>query len=341
MGMAVTLVRAGVFGLAACLLPHEGFAGAQPSDAHSEQPNGGLVTGLKTPLARTGRLSRQDASSLVLGGRIAPGETIRTGHDGYVELVWGRRIFVAVREASEVMIEEVQDGHATVHLKEGGVRVAHAYRAGQPTDVVTIIAPTSRVATRGGIVEVDVSPRSSQLTLFTRLKEAFARMLDERHGPELIRILEGQARIEPSASPSGSQLLDAPLQVLVLSGSIADVTEVPARDAGPRLSADQRGITPGLIRERIIAAHREQAVREEEAIHKATAAEEMPAATQVDVRGTVLSTSFGLRPGIATSGSMAAAQPAPMPIPALVPTQSGGINSETLLRDILRAGRDR
>ncbi len=341
----MTTFAAMVIGLAAFFLSCQGSSSAQSSERRDiERPATGLITGLKGQLHAMVQPHQRDGRPLRLGDRIATGDVLRTGPDGYVELVWERRAFIAVREASQVILEELQDGHTHLRLKEGGVRVALAYRAGRPTDIVTVLTSTSRVMIRGGIIEVDVSPPSSLLTFFARVKDVFARMTSERQGPgaEIIKVIEGQARIESLASESTSQLVDARSQVLLLAGSIADLTELPMQETGLRLSAVQQESTPALIRQRIVGTHRQHALEEEDSIPKAGAADEFPSATQPDLRGAVLSTSLGIRPGTPSpSGAMTAAQPAPIPpIPSLVPTQSGGINSEILLRDILRGGRD-
>lgn len=311
----------------------------------AEQPPGGIVTGLAgqavTGIAADFRES-QRPQGLNLGDAVPPGRTIRTGQDGRVEIVWDHRALVTVQERSRITLDESQTGRTEVHVKEGAVRVALAYRAGRPTDFVTIVTPTSRVITRGGIVEVGI-PASSPSALSSPSTDTLLRRTSPRpvtSAPETVRIMEGQARIESLGSDARSQLLDARSQVQIVAGAVAGITELPpGLDKGTTLeaSAISRAI-PQPIKERMVALHVQHALDVEKSLQQSSApATEKPDVTQQDLRGTVLPTSLGV-PSIPAQQDTAGAsqqnvaprqQPVSPPPIAPIPTPPPQPNIET------------
>ncbi len=386
------IIFMGFIGAASVALPNFQTAiGAEP--ASPERQPSGIVTGLvgQPVIALATELKNsQPNRGLNLGDPVPAGRMIRTGQDSRVEIVWEHRALVTVQESSRVGIDESQRGRTEIQLKAGTVRVALAYRAGRPTDFVTIYTPSSRVVTRGGIVEVGVTA-SPRLTAFNRVTNTFVRRTSPRpsapEAAETVQILEGQARIEPLGSDARSQLIDARSQVQILGGTVAGIMELPVgMEQAPALEAAavNRAIPPP-IKERMIALHVQHALDVEKSLQSPAAVAEKPDVTQQDLRGTVLSTSLGVPGTVAPQETAGSTQtnvapppapvpnpvpppiapiptpapppvvetrttrtPSPAPIPDLArrtptpdvrttaPDQSGGLNSNRLMRDIMR-----
>ncbi len=340
-------------------IPHQALSAGQGADPRSApRPVSGLVTDVMGQPVAVSAAAQTDARALSPGDRVLAGNVLRTGRDDRVEIVWDRRAFLAVPERTELTIQEQQVGRTDVLLKEGSVHVALAYRAGRPTDMVTVLTPTSRVMTRGGIIEVKVTPPSSDLSFIARMTDAFVRITGSKPAvgtavpaaPETVTILEGQARIEPLNFPDQSQLIDARSQVRLVAGAVAGMIELPpGKEKGMAIAAmTPQTVTPAPITHRIVDRHVQHALEVERSIQKSAATEQKPDVTNPDVRGAVLPTSLGVPAASPQTGTAATQQtPASIPIPtlpppptptvsSLTPSQSGGINSDKLLKEILR-----
>ncbi len=344
-------------------IPHQALSAGQGADPRSAQhPVSGLVTDVMGQPVAVSAASQTDARALSPGDRVLAGDVLRTGRDDRVEIVWDRRAFLAVPERTELTIQEQQVGRTDVLLKEGSVHVALAYRAGRPTDMVTVLTPTSRVMTRGGIIEVGGAPPSSDLSFIARVTEAFVRITGSKPSaataatvsPEIVTILEGQARIEPLNSPDQSRLIDARSQARLVAGAVVGVIDLPpGKDRTMALAASvPQGTTPATITQLIVGRHVEHALEVERSLPKAAATGQKPDVTNPDLRGAVLPTSLGVpvtSPPAATANTSQSSipiptlsNPSPPPtVSSLAPSQSGGINTDKLLKDILRGDDDR
>lgn len=325
-----------------------------------QRPASGLVTGvIGQPQVESPASVRR---ALTPGDRIVAGDLVRTARGDRVEIVWDRRALLAVPELTELSIHEQQVGHTNLLLKEGQVHVALAYRAGRPTDVMTVQTPSSHVITRGGIVEIGVPLPGTHQSFIAKMTEAFVRITGSSPSvgangsasPEIVTLLEGQARIEPLNAPDRSQLMDAPSQVRLVAGAVAGVIDLPpgANKVMTLAASTPQIATPAPITQLIVGRHVEHALEVERSLPKSAGAEQKPDVTNPDVRGAVLPTSLGVPTTPSPSGGSTATQStAPVPtlpppsvttptISSLAPSQSGGINSDKLLKEILR-GDDR
>ncbi len=319
------------------------------------QSASGVITGLTgAPLLGTvGGATR----GLSLGDTVAVAEELRTGQDDILEILWDRRSLILIQPQSKVLIHESKTGQTEVSLRGGSVRVALAY-GGRPTDMVTVQTPSSRVFTRGGILEVDVLPPPP--SLFSRVASAFSKAgAPIGQTPlETVRVLEGQSGIEPltSTSPGQSQMLEAGVQARIAVGMVEQVAELPRNSAkGVGLAdTDRRQGTPGPLRQRLVNVHINHALEVERLMSaSAPSIDRSGTATGSDLKGAIVATSLGVptislaQPGT-TSGPVA---PVPSPgmtsplptlppvqvptITTLAPGQSGGFNSRNLLKEIL------
>lgn len=345
----------------------------------------GLITGLTgAPLRGTLDGATRD---LTLGNRVAVAEELRTGQDAILEILWDRRAVILVRPHSTVMIHESKPGQTVVSLGGGSVHVALAYNSGRPTDIVTVQTPSSRVFTRGGILEVDVLP--SAPSFFSRVASVFSKT-EAPIGPallETVRVVEGQSGIEPlTSSPKESQMLEAGVQARIAAGIVEQVGELPQNSAKSvgLADTDRRQGTPGPLKQRLVNVHITHALEVERLMSATSPAIDRPAPTTgSDLKGTIVATSLGVptislaQPGT-TSGSGSTPQPtsgpvapvtspgvttplptlpsspvvsvpspsvtSPLPtlppiqvptITTLTPSQSGGLNSRDLLRELL------
>src|SRR4051794_6179917 len=147
------------------------FIGTLPAAAAVQdarpKPVTGLITGI-TGIPTAAPVNGQ-ARTLALGDKITMADQLRTQADDSLEVLWDRRAVILVQPQSVVSIQETKTGETHVDLTGGTVRVALAY-GGLLTDLVTVRTPTSRVITRGGIVEVDVLPPTP--SFFSRLGSA-------------------------------------------------------------------------------------------------------------------------------------------------------------------------
>lgn len=331
---------------------------AEAGALSDQQTNGasGLITGVTgAPITGGSGASRV----LSLGDTLSRAEELRTNPDDTVEILWDRQAVIQVHPKSHIMIQETKPGETEVHLTGGSVRVALAYGS-RPSDMVTVHTPTSRVFTRGGIVEVDVLP--SAPTLLSRMSAVFAGA-DSAAALSLVesvRVLEGQAGVEPLKATRPSQMLEAGLQARVAAGAIEQTSGLPASAGkGVGLAAtDRRQATPGPLTQNIVRVHVSHALEVERLMNTTPSSlDEAAKAGGTDIRGAIVSTSLGVPTTsfAQSSGSAGGSSPTPTvstPLPTLppiqtptlttlAPNQSGGVNSRSLINSVLSDGKNR
>ena len=344
-----------------CMMALTGFFVFQaiPSEGAADR-TASAVTGVVTSLTGSpvARGSAEGAArNLALGDTVAIAEELRTQIDETVEILWDRRAVILVQPKSAVRIHENKAGDTYVDVAGGTVRVALAYGS-RPTDIVTIRTPSSRVYTRGGIMEVEVLPAtpsflSRMATVFERAETAVPLALMEG-----VRVLEGQSSVEPLRSSHPSQILDAGSQARIMAGKVEDLSELTAASGrGMGLAAaDRRQGTPGPLTQNIVRVHVDHALEVERLMSASTPAiDQTGKVPGADLKGAIVATSLGVPAtsltlsggqsgfGIQTGGggpSLTSPLPTLPPIQSptvttLVPNQSGGINSRTIINTVL------
>ena len=302
-----------------------GIASLQTAESNVAQPitgsnASGLITGLAgAPMAGTiGDATR----NLSLGNTVATGEELNTDQHGILEILWDRHALIFIQPQSKVLIHESKAGQTEVSLRGGSIRVALAYNSGRTSDVVTVQTPSSRVFTRGGILEVDVLPPSP--SVFSRVASVFSppeapaasKML------ETVRVVEGEAGIEPVTAPGQSQMLEAGHQAQIAAGQVERSAELPRHSVkGVGLSdTDRRQGTPGLLTQRLVNVHITHALEVERQMNTpGPVVQRTGAATASDLKGTIIATS--VIPNASLGQSSATRDPAPAPRPT--PTGPG------------------
>lgn len=358
--------------LATALTPMFGIASLQTAAGDVTQQivgqrASGLITGLtgNTLLGPVGGTTRE----LSLGNTVAIAEEVTTGQDGSLEILWDRHALIVIRPQSKVVIHESKEGQTEISLGGGSVRVALAYNSGRPTDIVTVQTPSSRVFTRGGILEVDVLPQSP--SLLTRVASVFASagVPADSARVETVRVLDGESGVEPlTAAPGTSHMLEAGVQARIATGIVEQTTELPQHSSkGVGLAdTDRRQGTPILLAQRLVTVHITHALEVERQMSaQSPTVDQAGAPTGSDLKGTVIATSVVVPNGtLGQPGTTRGPAPTPQPpptvitplpppsgpvtsgppptvitplptlpqIPTLVSGQSGGLNSRKLLR---------
>jgi hypothetical protein len=336
----------------------------------STQQTSGVITGMTgTPLLGTGDGTRQGSS---LGTAVAADKELRTGKDDVLEILWDHAL-ILIRPQSTVTIHESKAGQTEVSLEGGSVRIALAY-GGHPTDIVTVQTPSSRVYTRGGILEVDVLPTSP--SLLSRVVSVFSKT-ETSTGPapvETVRVIEGQSGIEPlKPTPGQSHMLEAGVQAHIAGGAVEQIVELSQNSKRVGLAdTDQQQKTPGPLTQRLVNVHINHALEVERLMRaQKQAINQAGSAADPDLKGTIVATSLGVPSvSLGQSGTPSASPgPAPQPTPSgpvapapspgvtsplpslppvqsptittFVPGQSGGLNSRSALKDLLDDEKDR
>lgn len=309
-------------------------AGLERTQGIVKQSPSGLITGLTgTPLLGTIGGSPRDLS---LGDTVSVAEELRTAQDDTLEVLWDRHTLILIRPLSTVLIHESQAGKTEVLLRGGSVRVALAY-SGRPDDMVTVQTPSSRVFTRGGIVEVDVLPPPP--SLFSHVASVFSQPGTPIEGARLetVRVLEGESGIEPLTAPGQSDMLEAGVQARIARGLVQQVAALPRHSAkGVGLAdTDRRQGTPASLTKLIANVHVNHALEVERQLNAQGPALDRTETTAAgpDLKGAVVSTSLGVPTFTltqlgATSGPVASTPPptTTSPLPTLPPTQPGTAN---------------
>jgi hypothetical protein len=310
--------------------PLFGMASLQTAESNVALPIVGQnATGLITGLAGA---SLAGTRTLSLGNTVAIGEELNTDQHGILEILWDRHALIFIQPQSKVLIHESKAGQTEVSLRSGTVRVALAYNSGRASDVVTVQTPSSRVFTRGGILEVDVLPQSP--SLFSRVASVFfspPEALAVSPMLETVRVVDGEAGIEPVTAPGQSEMLEAGHQALIAAGRVERSAEL-ARDSvkGAGLAnTDRRQGTPSPLTQRLVNVHITHALEVERQMSaQSPAVDKVGAPTGSDLKGTVIATSViptaSLGQSSVTRDPAAAPRPTPTgpntPAPAPPPT---------------------
>lgn len=291
---------------------------------------------------------------VALGDRVAIADELQTRQDEMLEILWDRHALILVQPQSSLAIREFQAGETEIALRNGGVRVALAY-GGRPMDKVTVETPTSRIFTRGGIMEVDVRPTPpSLLAMVASMFSTPAQAVPQR--VDTVRVLEGQSGVETLRVKGASEMVEAGYQARLAVGEPIRVAELPqSQGKGAGLAGiDRRQETPRPLTERLVQVHVDHALEVERLLNNTTSAAIDQGANKPapDIKGTIVATSLGIPSASLAQPQPSATSPVTSPLPtlppiqpptvtALAPNQSGGVNSRNLLKEILREQRDK
>ncbi|MET0515461.1 MAG: hypothetical protein ABW047_09080 [Nitrospiraceae bacterium] len=347
--------------------------------ASAESPSGvvriedrapsGLVTGMDGR-AVASTVGSNQLRDLRAGDVVRPGDELRVGAGSMIEVLWNRRALFSLGDQTVVRLLDGKGGQTPVQILEGNVRIAYSYNEGHPTDTLTVLTPEARTVMRGGILEAlvgsEIQTNDRRLTTFGRTEEG----VREAGRGDVIRIVEGQASVEPVSTGTKPVLLKAGHETRIFAAG-SDIPRQYNGEHRQRLAAIAvHQEVPQLTVQRIAGIHVEHALELEQGLRKN--AEDVKNAQSSDSRlkGAILSTSLGIlvTPLQASNGSLTtAAVPvttsvsvtpttgvgsgsvsipltAPAPIPStntFVPSQAGGNNSLSLLREALTDALDR
>jgi hypothetical protein len=310
----------------------------------------GLVTGVTGNPSVTEKAS-SGSHVLSLGDRLSNEVEVTTQEDDTVEILWGQRTLIQVHPRTSITIREKREGQIQLQLPAGSLRVALAY-GGPVSDLVSVLTPTGRIFTRGGIVEVNV-PNPSP-SFLARVSTAFpgADKPAAAARIETVTVLEGQSGVEALALPGKSEMLEAGVAAQVVAGVIRQVSNLPsAVDRGLGLApTDRRQSTPVQLAQRIARIHVDHALEVERLVSAPKPTLDAKDGVEgADLKGAVVATSLGV-PAISfapSSGAMGTSPPGPtaLPPPTFIPpspgttqggNQSGGFNSKSILNDVLK-----
>lgn len=366
----VIILQTVLFALFCAVCPAVGQAGSteQPADRGSDPS--GIVSGLNgqaagvIPGAGTSRPLR-------IGDRVAVGEEIRVGPAASLEILWERRGLFALEERTSITVQESKGGSVLLEVTGGTVRIAYSYNEGHPTDTLKVQMPGIRMVLRGGIVEATVGRNGAA---DSRAQTAKPGQTVERAG-ELLRVIEGQAQVEPRSMGAKPFLLKAGYEFQALSGGSAAVRPTMGTGSRKLAAVHSHQHVPAPAVQRVARVHVEHALELERALSKPSGDGNETEGAPVGIKGAIVATSLGIPLGALSGigGSVAAASSAPtvspvpvpggggpvavppvpgggpaaappVPVPivqtpsvtALTPSQSGGINSSSLLRDVIQ-----
>ncbi|HET9962061.1 MAG TPA: hypothetical protein VFQ34_06975 [Nitrospiraceae bacterium] len=327
------------------------FAEEPPSQPLiSDKPVSGLVTAvIGNPTAVNGSVS-STARALHLGDLVQAGEEVRSGQAGSVEILWDRRALLTLQDDARVVISENNRGQTHAQVKHGTVRVALSYGAGRMTDVFSLDTPQAHVVARGGIMEANVVG-SEQRSLFAKLVQS---------GPsESLRVLEGQARVEPISALEKPFAIKAGSEVAMRGGLRISSSEFHAdRQASPSLAVreEHRALAAPVVKQ-IVSAQVGRVLELEKSLAQKPQGNETEQLGS-SLKGAIVSTSLGVPAFLGSPASSAAAgataasftvtaaptapvAPPVTPVPPSVgitsPSQSGGLNTSALLQQIVNS----
>lgn len=329
--------------------------------AASQSDSSGIVSAVKghaAAVVSASGISRE----LKIGDRVAAGEHIHVGPAGSLELLWERRALFTLEERTRIGVQESKNGSASLQILDGAIRIAYSYNEGHPTDTLKIQTPGARMVLRGGIIEAAVGAAG----VADQAQGSKGRSGSGRTTGEVLRVIEGQAQIEPRAGDAKPFLLKAGYEVQVSSaGSGSDAIRPSAAQGVRDLVIDERHQhVPESTVQRVVQIHVEHALELERALNKPSRNGSEPEQAGTGIKGAIVATSLGipLTAISASAGTLAgsistpavspgpvAGGPGPVAVPpvsgpivqapgvtALTPSQSGGINSLSLLRDVLQ-----
>jgi hypothetical protein len=293
-------------------------------------------------------LSGESSRQLRLGDSVTVGEEIQTPGGTQVALLWDHRAVLTLHEDGRMQIDEPHGGQLDVRLQHGTMRIALSYNAGRMTDRLLLQTSLARVVLRGGILEVTVEDGASRSLLARWLNSSSA---------ETLRIVEGQAQVEPLTGERKSFSLKSGFEVFLTSEGSASVRELEpdARRKTPRDNKAARRDVPDTITRQIVTTHIALAVEAEQELQRVRRAASEKEPLGNTVIGTILPTTTGLplsssAQALGTGGSAGSSSiptssftiPAPSvatPLQgagSLGPAQSGGRNTNELLQQLVK-----
>ena len=236
-------------------------AGAQ------ERVRSGLVTGIDGRVV-VSTVGSNQTRELRAGDAVRPGDELRVGAGSMIEVLWNKRALFSLRDQTVVRLLEATGGQTPVQILEGHARIAYAYNEGHPTDTLAVMTPEALTVMRGGILEASVGPGirtdDRRLMKFEQKEEGTR----EVGRGDVIRIVEGQARVEPASSGMKPVLLKAGHEVRVSSMG----TDAPREYKGDhrhRLAAiASHQEVPQSAVQRIAGIHVDHALELEQSLRK-------------------------------------------------------------------------
>lgn len=305
----------------------------------------GVVMGMSggsVSMVSEGPVSR----TVKVGDLLAAGGELSTGTGAKVEVLWDHRALMTLNEETRVQIHEPHHGQTEVRLHKGTVRIALSYDAGRMTDRLTLQTTLARIVTRGGILEATVTAEE-QRSFLSRLVNAPA--------AEMLRVFEGQSRVEPLTGESQPFSLKNGSEASLKPGIPASVSEIqsdPHSVQSLAIRAEHRQPLQPVTRQ-IVSAHVDLALEVEKDLQRNTAVGTEKDQPGASAKGAILPTTAGLPsfPGLqafaggtGSIGTPSGTSPSPVlpPVvglsnqgPGAGPAQSGGLNSSGLLKQIL------
>ncbi|HEX2054936.1 MAG TPA: hypothetical protein VHF07_00490 [Nitrospiraceae bacterium] len=343
---------------------------AQPSGAPVRGgDSSGIVSGLNGEVIA---VVSGEARGVRVGDRVAAAEEIRVGPGGTMELLWERRALFALEEKSRIGLQESKNGSVLVRVLEGAVRIAYSYNEGHPTDTLKVETPGATVTLRGGIIEAAVEaaeiPAQPHRTTLGQPRGIMSEAVRVIEGQAQVEPRVADAK--PLLVKAGYEWQ----QRLPAGVNEGNVVRPSSGQGARRLAAvQQHHHVPDSTVQRVVRVHVQHALEVERALSKPRDGNELEDAT--GIRGAIVATSLGIPltalsgPGTAITTATATptipAAPIPgstgspavpsvvqppaipppvipppvIPVPnvtALTPSQSGGINSLSLLRDVIQ-----
>ena len=348
-----------LFALSCAVCPAVGRAASmEQSTAHGSNPSG-IVSALNGQAL--GVIPGSGASRpLRIGDHVAVGEEIRVGSAASLELVWERRALFALEERTKIVVQESKSDSVLLGVMEGAIRIAYSYNEGHPTDMLKIQTPRTRMVLRGGIVEAMVERNGGA---DSRPQTARPGQAAERAG-ELLRVIEGQAQVELPGTGGKPFLLKAGHEFQDLIGG-SEAVRPSTGKGGQKLAAiHSHQDVPASAVQRVARVHVDHVLELERALSKLSRDGNQTEGMPAGIKGAIVATSLGIplaaisgtggaiaapssvptvSPGPVSGGvGPAVAPPVPVPmvqtpnVTALTPSQSGGINSLSLLRDVIQ-----
>jgi hypothetical protein len=283
-----------------------------------------------------------------LGDFITAGEDVHTPTGTRVTVLWDHRAVLLLHEDARVQIDEPHRGQMDVHLHRGTLHIALSYNAGKMTDHLVLRTSLARVVLRGGILEATVED-SARRSLVARLLNSSS--------TETLRMIEGQAQVEPSTGERKPFSVKTGSEVSLLSGRTPSVRalEPDARTGTPRdLQDERRGLSSSITRQ-IVATQIGFAVEAEQELQRSARAASEKEPLGSTITGAILPTTTGLPlffgvqatgPGGSAGSSLPPTSSFSIPTPSVAtplqgagglgPAQSGGRNTNKFLQQLLK-----
>lgn len=312
-----------------------------PGATPQERASAGIVTGVDGRVVAS-PVSSAQTRALRVGDLLQSGDEIRVSAGSRVEVLWNKRVLISLEPSTGVRLFDPTGGQTLVQVLEGQARIAFSYSEGRPTDTLAVITPEARTIMRGGILEVMVGSAVHRTDDQHLLKFDKKEGVREGTTGDVIRIVEGQASIEPALSAAKSFLVKAGHEVRVEMGE-TDAPHESKSGNRQRLTAIERHLdVPQSAVQRLARTHVDHALELEKSLRKDT---ENPTDSRNSggvVTGAVLSTSLGI-PVTPFQNSVGPSGQTPSGVSPTVPsaTQSGGINSSSLLQKALKNALDK